>query len=469
MLALKSSGMELRKWASNDQDLMATIPLEHRCKQTSLSWDNADTIKTLAKIILKEITLAKQYREDGSSTSLDWDEPVPNTIAVKWQQFRQQLMKVKTIKIPRSVKFTPLFSSEIQLHTFCDGSSSAYAAAVYARTQQSDGTFYTTLIVAKSKISPTKPLTIPRTELCGAVLATKLTKWVLENNRWTNAHISTFYWTDATIVLHWIKGDITRWKTFVANRVSYILDHTSAAQWHHIDTSENPADCATRGLPPSQIPDIWWHGPSWLCKPHNIWPNTQSQLLNPEERDLEAKSIKIRAFTTLSDTKDSIIDRFSSYTKLLRVTAYMLRFCHNAHARAQRSHGSLSPDELDEALCCIARLAQSDTFHADIQALKRNKPLPPRSTLSNLTPFLDNNILRIRGHLVIQHSHQLTLHGGAQLTLAHIRYKFWIPRGRQAVRRIIRKCVTCFKELTTLVRLNFKPRVYEDQPPTKAM
>ncbi|XP_039501009.1 uncharacterized protein LOC120457529 [Drosophila santomea] len=158
------------------------------------------------------------------------------------------------------------------------------------------------------------------------------------------------YWTDATIVLHWIKGDITRWKTFVANRVSYILDHTSAAQWHHIDTSENPADCATRGLPPSQIPDIWWHGPSWLCKPHNIWPNTQSQLLNPEERDLEAKSIKIRAFTTLSDTKDSIIDRFSSYTKLLRVTAYMLRFCHNAHARAQRSHGSLSPDELDEAL-----------------------------------------------------------------------------------------------------------------------
>ncbi|XP_039226632.1 uncharacterized protein LOC120320591 [Drosophila yakuba] len=414
MLALKSSGMELRKWASNDQDLMATIPLEHRCKQTSLSWDNADTIKTLgmywlpkqdcftykllantpagitkreilstiarlfdplgliapvvisAKIILKEITLAKQYREDGSSTSLDWDEPVPNIIAVKWQQFRQQLMKVKTIKIPRSVKFTPLFSSEIQLHTFCDGSSSAYAAAVYARTQQSDGTFYTTLIVAKSKISPTKPLTIPRTELCGAVLATKLTKWVLENNRWTNAHISTFYWTDATIVLHWIKGDITRWKTFVANRVSYILDHTSAAQWHHIDTSENPADCATRGLPPSQIPDIWWHGPSWLCKPHNIWPNTQSQLLNPEERDLEAKSIKIRAFTTLSDTKDSIIDRFSSYTKLLRVTAYMLRFCHNAHARAQRSHGSLSPDELDEALCCIARLAQSDTFHTSI-------------------------------------------------------------------------------------------------------
>lgn len=208
MLALKSSfkssGMELRKWASNDQDLMATIPLEHRCKQTSLSWDNADTIKTLgvywlpkqdcfiykiqantpagitkreilstiarlfdplgliarvvisAKIILKEIPLAKQYREDGSSTSLDWDEPVPNTIAVKWQQFRQQLMNVNTIKIPRSVKFIPQFSREIQLHTFCDGSSSAYAAAVYARTQQSDASFYTTLIVAKSKISPTK-------------------------------------------------------------------------------------------------------------------------------------------------------------------------------------------------------------------------------------------------------------------------------------------------------------------------
>lgn len=156
---------------------MATIPLEHRCKQTSLSWDNADTIKTLgmywlpkqdcftyklqantpagmtkreilstiarlfdplgliapvvisAKIILKEITLAKHHHEDGSSTSLDWDEPVPNSIAVKWQQFRQQLMNVNTIKIPRSVKFIPQFSSQIQLHTFC-GSIASHPSPV---------------------------------------------------------------------------------------------------------------------------------------------------------------------------------------------------------------------------------------------------------------------------------------------------------------------------------------------------
>ncbi|XP_070855417.1 uncharacterized protein [Drosophila suzukii] len=47
--------------------------------------------------------------------------------------------------------------------------------------------------------------------------------------------------------------------------------------------------------------------------------------------------------------------------------------------------------------------------------------------------------------LVIQNSHQATLHGGAHLTLAHTRYKFWIPNVRQAVRTILRKCITCFR------------------------
>jgi len=85
----------------------------------------------------------------------------------------------------------PDFRHDIQLHAFCDGSTHAYAAAVYMRIPQPDSSFYTTLITAKSKICPTKPLTIPRTELCGAVLATKLTKWVVANNCWKKSPLPT--------------------------------------------------------------------------------------------------------------------------------------------------------------------------------------------------------------------------------------------------------------------------------------
>jgi len=219
------------------------------------------------------------------------------------------------------------------VHAFCDGSTHAYAAAVYMRIPQPDSSFYTTLITAKSKISPTKPLTIPRTELRGAVPATKLTKWVLANHRWKNAQISVTYWTDATIILHWIKGDVTRWKTFVANRVAYILDHSDSNQWRHVPTVDNPADSATRGLSPSELSifDLWWHGPSWLRQHSSEWPDTEIPNMKFDEQSLEAKSLRIRLHTTQVDI--NIIERFLTYTKLVRVIAYILRFCLNTQSK----------------------------------------------------------------------------------------------------------------------------------------
>ncbi|XP_044316656.1 uncharacterized protein LOC123037893 [Drosophila rhopaloa] len=101
---------------------------------------------------------------------------------------------------------------------------------------------------AKSKVTPAKPLTKPQTELSGAVLAIKLVRWLTMAKCLSPFSVQTFYWTDATTVLHWLHGDVNRWKTFVANRVAFVLDHSSPVQWRHVGTTENPADCATRGL-----------------------------------------------------------------------------------------------------------------------------------------------------------------------------------------------------------------------------
>nr|XP_036677584.1 uncharacterized protein LOC118878647 [Drosophila suzukii] len=205
-----------------------------------LNWDKSHTVRDQQSV-----------PPQNDRKHLGWDDPVPSSIANKWKRFRVNLEDISKIRIPRSVRYTPDFSHDIQLHAFCDGSTHAYAEAVNMRIPQQDSSFYTTLITAKSKICPTKPLTIPRTELCGAVLATKLTKWVVANNRWKNDQISFTYWTDATIVLHWIKRDVTR---------SYILDHSDSNQWRHVPTADNPADSATRGLSPSEISifDLWW-------------------------------------------------------------------------------------------------------------------------------------------------------------------------------------------------------------------
>ncbi|XP_070855513.1 uncharacterized protein [Drosophila suzukii] len=255
--------------------------------------------------------------------------------------------------------------------------------------------------------------------------------------------ISVTYWTDATIVLHWIKGDVTRWKTFVANRVAYILDHSDSNQWRHVPTADNPADSATRGLSPSEISifDLWWHGPSWLRQHSSEWPDTEVPNIKFDEQSLEAKSLQIRLHTTQVDI--NLIERLSTYTKLVRVIAYILRFCHNAQSKKTRSYSQLSPEELDNALRCVVKIVQAETFQSDMHAILAENPLPPKSTLRNLTPFLDDGILRVRGRLkhsnlsfdrkhpiilpqrhfftelVIQNSHHATLHGGAHLTLAH--------------------------------------------------
>ncbi|XP_070068141.1 uncharacterized protein [Drosophila takahashii] len=293
--------------------------------------------------------------------------------------------------------------------------------------------------------------------------------WVIATNRWKNAKIIVTYWTDDTIVLHWIKGDVTRWKTFVANRVAYILDHSDPHQWRHVPTTDNPADSATRGLSPSEIStfDLWWRGPSWLSQLPSEWPDTEVPNTKFDEQSLEAKPIRVHSHPTQVDC--NIIERFSTYTKLVRVIAYILRFCHNAQSKKTRYYNQLSTVELDNALRCVVKIVQAETFQSDIHGILIKNHLPSKSILRNLTPFLDDGILRVRGRLkhsslpfdrkhpiilpqrhfftelVIQNSHQATLHGGASLTLAHTRYKFWIPNGRKAVRTILRKCITCFR------------------------
>lgn len=65
------------------------------------------------------------------------------------------------------------------------------------------------------------------------------------------------------IVLHWIRGEARKWKTFVANRVREIQDSCETSKWAHVRTEDNPADKLTRGLSARALisDEFWWHGP----------------------------------------------------------------------------------------------------------------------------------------------------------------------------------------------------------------
>lgn len=198
------------------------------------------------------------------SEQTGWDNPLSLELNDRWNRFANSLPFINQISVPRWIEYDDKSIKSVEIHTFCDGAMIGYATSIYLRLQYQDDTIRTHLLVAKSRVTSTKPSTIPRIELNGAELAVKLTTWTL---KYLKIQIDCVnYWSDATIVLYWIYGDINRWKPYVANRIAKISKNSKPEQWNHVSTKDNPADCATRGLTPDQLNkhSLWWNGPHWL-------------------------------------------------------------------------------------------------------------------------------------------------------------------------------------------------------------
>ncbi|GFS81545.1 uncharacterized protein TNCV_3435971 [Trichonephila clavipes] len=170
---------------------------------------------------------------------------------------------VKDIKIPRFL-FVDL-DNQFHLFGFSDASEKAYAAAIYCRPVSDTGKINVQLIIDKTRFAPLKPVSLPRLELCGALLLVKLMDFTCKALNYPTSQ--TQFYTDSTIVLAWVGSHASRWKTFVANRVAKIQTLSSATQWHHLSGCANPADLATHGVSSSTLlTSIWLCGPKFLSE-----------------------------------------------------------------------------------------------------------------------------------------------------------------------------------------------------------
>ena len=175
-------------------------------------------------------------------------------------------------------------------------------------------------------------------------------------------------WTDSTIVINWLSGNPRRFKTYVGNRVSFIIPPNC---WNHVSGDQNPADCASRGLLPLELVEhsLWWNGPEWLKFQSSEWPKLSEVKPSNEERE-------ICLFTNVV-SKDPVIplDRFSSFAKLVRVTAWIMKFVKTCLSnRRNRQNSQIAILTVQEL-----RITGSCTFNK-IALLQRLKP----SALSKL-------------------------------------------------------------------------------------
>ncbi|KAJ0169552.1 hypothetical protein K1T71_014737 [Dendrolimus kikuchii] len=210
--------------------------------------------------IAPTIVLAKIFIQKLWLTGLGWDEILPDTLISEWETYRSELQQLTKIQIPRWLKLTSN-DKIIELHGFCDASSSAYAAVVYVRIIGASDDINVSLLVARTRVAPIKQISIPRLELCGAVILAKL---LIETAELLNIPKNNLRaWTDSTVVLGWLNSHPSRWKTFVANRVSEILTCLSSSQWFYISSKQNPADSASRGISPALLlkNTLWFNGP----------------------------------------------------------------------------------------------------------------------------------------------------------------------------------------------------------------
>ncbi|GFX22898.1 integrase_H2C2 domain-containing protein [Trichonephila clavipes] len=207
-----------------------------------------DVLSTIARIydplglLGPVVAKAKIFLQKLWMLKIDWTDLLPDTINREWRQFVESLQVVNDINRCIVVEQPEV----IELHGFSDASQSAYGAVVYCKSITSDGKMLVHLIASKSRVSPTKPTTIPRLELCAAVLLAKLVHRVKQALKLNVTN--TFLWSDSMIVLSWIRKESYQLKTFMANRIATIQEMTSSEQWRYVATEDNPADFVSRGM-----------------------------------------------------------------------------------------------------------------------------------------------------------------------------------------------------------------------------
>ena len=97
--------------------------------------------------------------------------------------------------------------------------------------------------MAKSRVTPSKPITVLRLELTAALLSVKISSFL--KKEWKFGAIPEVFWTDTEVVQGYVSNDSRRFHTFVANRGQCIWEYYEPRRWRRVDRKENPVEEAS--------------------------------------------------------------------------------------------------------------------------------------------------------------------------------------------------------------------------------
>lgn len=561
-------GFKLTKWISNRRTVLAAIRQEDRAKEVKdldLDSDALPVERALGvqwcvqsdsfkfKITLKNrpltkrgilsvissvydplgflapiILTAKKFIQDLCRRRLGWDDPLPSSVVRDWMAWLEDLHLLEQWEVSRCLKpvdFRDLASA--QLHHFADASEDGCGTVTYLLLHNINDRAHCAFVMGKARVAPLKPVTIPRMELTAAVLASRMDRiWKKELQMELKESV---FWTDSTSVLKYIKNETSRFKIFIANRVSEILQGSNVSQWRYVNTLNNPADLASRGAKVESFlkTSAWLCGPEFLLEPESKWPINPEAVAEPLVGDPEVKALVVSTVQVeQSSPVEKLISHFSSWLSLKRAVGWLLKFKnfllsmkqHRQQLRetltksemgaeqleknlpvqmqkvkVQVSRDLLSVEDIVAAEKAIIRFCQRTKYSEEFACLERGECVKRTSHLFKLNPILEDGLIRVGGRLgraampveakhpvilakdlhisglILRHIHQETGHSGRNHMLSQLRQRYWIPAACAAIRRILAKCVICR-------RLSAKPghqkmadlplsRITPDEPP----
>lgn len=406
----------------------------------------------------------------------DWDDPVEDELKDKFFNTLNELEKLNSIRIPRYFQCEEHGTNTIIM--FSDASNVAVSAVMYIRHEIND-IIHISLVTSKSKLVPLADqrktrennCTTPKLELEAVLLATEL---YTEMKPHLDPHSVIFY-CDSTTVIHWIRHPAINTRKVIRRRVTAIRKIINPEDIHYVQSAENSSDLSSRGLTVDKFIEqqqFWFKGPSFLM--NKILPRT--------EMNENVVQDVVLSTTIEPDWEYSFLNRYSSFQKMIRIVATMLKW------RQQANRNELTIEDLEEAELRILRIEQSRVWSREMHHLAAHHELPPKHWMAKLSPFLHpiQRVIRVGGRLqhadepyetkhpvilpktgvitkIIHEIHHTNLHMPNRVIEIMIRKKYHVMNLTDAIAKIIQSCLRCRK----FSRM-YAQQIMAPLPPTRA-
>ena len=373
------------------------------------------------------------------------------------RSFFDGLDKVEKMKFQRCLRPEGC-RKQPELMVFSDSSEEAYGTCAYVRWEVEDGVYSAVLVMSKNRIAPKRTLSIPKLELCAAVIAIRLRRKIEE--LMDCKFLEVYQLTDSMIVKDQIKSEGHGFQTFTAVRVGEIQENSKVSEWFWIPSEYNPADLLTRSdkITTKEIEAFWKNGLKFLSRPFEEWPIERSGEFKVNEGVVEVNRVNVMRSISEEIKKDVgilEIDKFNDYKKMILTTCIIVEIANKRTFKINIE--DIGGSSYDEAELRWVKVVQREFGEEWSRRFKRlgaemnglgiivvGKRLTEWFGLSwnpatrILLPYA-SRFTYMYVEMIHKEDHTV------DTTIAKVRNAYWVPKLSKLVLKIRERCITCRK------------------------